>query len=86
MQVQSNYYPLGAVDEYDSMNCCPRPSASVNSSSGHPQYLKGDSFDCCTKRYEIVVYCLPHINITKPIPVGARGRVTVGKITDQYIK
>ena len=34
---QSNYHPLGAVD--DPMNCCPRPSASGNSSSGHPQYL-----------------------------------------------
>ena len=39
------------------MNCCPRPSASGNSSSGHPQHLGGDSFDCCTERYEIVVYC-----------------------------
>ena len=27
----------GAVD--DPMNCCPRPSASGNSSSGHPQHL-----------------------------------------------
>ena len=52
---QSNYHPLGAVD--DPMNCCPRPSASDNSSSGHPQHLGGDSFDCCTERYEIVVYC-----------------------------
>ena len=52
---QSNYHPLGAVD--DSINCCPLPSASGNSSSGHPQHLGGDSFDCCTERYEIVVYC-----------------------------
>ena len=34
---QSNYHPLGAVD--DPMNCCPRPSASDNSTSGHPQHL-----------------------------------------------
>ena len=52
---QSNYHPLGAVD--DPMNCCPLPSASGNSSSGHPQHLGGDSFDCCTERYEIVVLC-----------------------------
>ena len=32
-------------------------SASGNSASGHPQHLVGDSFDCCTERYEIVVYC-----------------------------
>ena len=44
-----------AVD--DPMHCCPRPSASGNSASGHPQHLMGDSFDCCTERYEIVVYC-----------------------------
>ena len=52
---QSNYHPLHAVD--DPMNCCPRPSVLGNSSSGHPQYLEGDSFDCCTERYEIVVCC-----------------------------
>ena len=34
---QSNYQPLGAVD--DPMNCCPRPLVLDNSSSGHPQYL-----------------------------------------------
>ena len=39
------------------MNCCPRPSALGYSSSGHPQYLGGDSFDCCAERYEKVVYC-----------------------------
>ena len=50
---QSNYHPLGTVD--DPMNCRPRPSASGNISSGHPQYLRGDNFDCCTERYEIVV-------------------------------
>ena len=38
------------------MHCCPRPSASGNSASGHPQHLGGDSFDCCTEMYEIVVY------------------------------
>ena len=53
---QSNYHFLGAVD--DPMNCWPRPSASGNSSSGHPQHLGGDSFDYCTERYEIV-YCFP---------------------------
>ena len=30
-----------------------RPRA--NSASGHPQHRGGDSFDCCTERYEIVV-------------------------------
>ena len=25
------------------MHCCPRPSASGNSASGHPQHLVGDS-------------------------------------------
>ena len=45
--------PNGAVD--DPMHCCPRPSASGNSASGHPQHLVGDSFVCCTERYEIVV-------------------------------
>ena len=54
---QSNYHPLGAVD--DPMNLCPRPSASGKSSSGHPQHLGDDSFYCCTERYEIVVYCCP---------------------------
>ena len=28
-----------------------------NNSSSHPQHLGGYSFDCCTERYEIVVYC-----------------------------
>ena len=51
-----NYHPRGAVD--DPMHCCPRPSASGNTAAGHPQHLVGDSFDCCTERYEIVVYCL----------------------------
>ena len=52
-----NYHTLGAVD--DPMHCCPWPSASGNSASGHPQHLVGDSFDCCTERYEIVVYYYP---------------------------
>ena len=39
------------------MHCCPRPKAEGNSASGHPQHRGGDSFDCCTERYEIVVYC-----------------------------
>ena len=39
------------------MHCCPMPKAEGNSASGHPQHLVGDSFDCCTERYEIVVYC-----------------------------
>ena len=38
------------------MHCCPRPKAEGNSASGHPQHLVGDKFDCCTERYEIVVY------------------------------
>ena len=53
---QINYHPLGAVD--DPMNCCPRPSASGNSSSGHPQHLGGYNFDCWPERYEIVVLCV----------------------------
>ena len=52
---QSNYHPLVAVD--DPLNYCPRPSVLDNSSSGQPQHPRGDSFDCCTERYEIVVYC-----------------------------
>ena len=50
---QSKLSPLGAVD--DLMHCCPLPSASGNSASDHPQHLVGDSFDCCTERYEIFV-------------------------------
>ena len=48
-----NYHPRGAVD--DPMHCFPRPKAEGNSASGHPQHRGGDSFDCCTERYEIVV-------------------------------
>ena len=44
------HHPRGAVD--DPMHCCPRPKASGNSASGHPQHLVGDSFDCCTERYD----------------------------------
>ena len=51
---QSKLSPLGAVD--DPMHRCPGPSASGNSASGHPQHLVGDSYYCCTERYEIVVY------------------------------
>ena len=32
--------------------------APGKNASGHPQHLGGDSFDCCTERYEIVVYCI----------------------------
>ena len=60
------YHPLGAVD--DPMHCCPRPKATVHrvihSTDGRGQQCigsstapRGDSFDCCTERYEIVVYC-----------------------------
>ena len=31
------------------------PKAEGNSASDHPQHRGGDSFDCCTERYEIVV-------------------------------
>ena len=31
------------------------PKAEGNSASGHPQHRGGDSIDCCTERYEIVV-------------------------------
>ena len=37
------------------MTRCTVASASGNSASGDPQHLVGDSFDCCTERYEIVV-------------------------------
>ena len=48
-----NYHSRGDVD--DPMHCCPRPKAEGNSASGHPQHRGGDSFDCCTEMYEIVV-------------------------------
>ena len=32
-------------------------TASGNSASGHPQHLGSNSFDCCPRRHEIVVYC-----------------------------
>ena len=38
--------------------------AEGNSASGHPQHRGCDSFDCCTKRYEIVVL-LPNSELTK---------------------
>ena len=57
-----NYHPRGAVD--DPMHCCPRPKAKGNSASGHPQHRGGDSFDCCTERFEIVVL-LPNSELTK---------------------
>ena len=46
------------------MHCCPRPEAEGNSASGHSQHRGGDSFDCCTERYEIVVL-LPNSKLTK---------------------
>ena len=46
-------------------HCCTRPKAEGNSASGHPQHRGGgDSFDCCTERYEIVVL-LPNLELTK---------------------
>ena len=42
-----NYHPLGAVD--DPMNCCPRPKASGNSSSGHSQHRGGDNLTVAKK-------------------------------------
>ena len=40
--------------------CCGWPNALLPSvPSGQPQHIKGDSFDCCNERYEIVVYCSP---------------------------
>ena len=56
-----NYHPRGAVD--DPMHCCPRPKAKGNSASGQPQHRGGDSFDCCTERFEIVVL-LPNSELT----------------------
>ena len=46
------------------MHCCPRPKAKGNSAPGHPQHKGGDSYDCCTERYEIVVL-LPNSELTK---------------------
>ena len=46
------------------MHCCPRPEAEGNSASDHSQHRGGDSFDCCTERYEIVVL-LPKSKLTK---------------------
>ena len=37
------------------MHCCQRQEAEGNSASGHSQHRGGESFDCCTERYEIVV-------------------------------
>ena len=47
----SQYYhhrgPVTAVD--DPMNCCPRPKAEANSSSGHPQHRGGDNLTVTQK-------------------------------------
>ena len=51
--VKTISHPRCAVD--DLMHCCPRPKAEGNSASGHSQHRGGDTFDCCTERYEIVV-------------------------------
>ena len=48
-----NYELLGAVDYL--INYIPRPSVLADSSSGGPQHLGADSFDCRTEKYEIVV-------------------------------
>ena len=45
---------LGAVD--DPMHCCHLPSASCDSVIGSSTAPRGDSFDCCKERYEIIVY------------------------------
>ena len=42
-----SYHPQGAVD--DPMNCCPRPNAEGNSSSGHPQHQGGDNLTVAQK-------------------------------------
>ena len=48
-----NYHPLGMLDA----RCTVAPTLAFSSNeSGHPQHLGGDSFDCSTERYEIVVY------------------------------
>ena len=47
------YYPRGAMD--DPLHYC--PLALGNSASGHQQPLGANSFYCCTKSYEIAVYC-----------------------------
>ena len=54
--ISQNYHTLGAVDE--PMHCCLRLWPCTTVPSGHLQHLRCDSFDRCTERYEIVVYCL----------------------------
>ena len=48
---QSKLLPLWCCGWADAL----LPKAEGTSVSGHPQHLRGDSFDCCTERYEIVV-------------------------------
>ena len=45
-----NYHTRGTVDEL--MNCCPRPKAEGNSSSGHPQHRGGDNLTVAQKDLE----------------------------------
>ena len=49
--------PLQSISEISSLwsSSVAVPKAEGNSASGHPQHRGGDSFDCCTERYEIVV-------------------------------
>ena len=60
-------------------------TASGNSASGHPQHLM-DSFDCCTERYEIVVYCKndnSHINQSRTNgPINAH--LTIAQFMPKY--
>ena len=47
LSVQQSKLSRGAVD--DPMNCCPRPKAKGNSTSGHPQHRGGDNLTVAQK-------------------------------------
>ena len=57
-----NYHPRGAVDDPMAL----LHEASCNSAIGSSTAPRGDSFNCCTERYEIVVL-LPSSELTKGI-------------------
>ena len=49
-----NYHSRCAVD--DPINCCPRPKAEGNSSSGHPQHRGGDNLTVAQKGMKYLFY------------------------------
>ena len=62
------------------MNYRLRQKALGDSSSGGPQHLRADSFDCCPESYEIVVYCL-----TGPLCPNTKGKYGL-KIMSHNVK